>query len=121
MAHAFAELRRPGVAPLEEAAAYRQLVDLGWRTFDIAAAVGRSHRYVQKRLLLLRLSAEMKEAVAKGWLHISIALALGLLPEADQAVGRQHHFRGEIGWRTAQDIRLRASRLTRRQTRTNAA
>lgn len=120
VAQALAELRRPGVTPLEEAAAYRQLVDAGWRTFDIAAAVGRSHRYLQKRLRLLRLSAELTEAVAKGWLQISVALALSGLPDEEQSIGLQHHFRREVGWSTAHDIRQRAS-LRRRRSRRQIA
>lgn len=67
-AHEAAELRlvenieREDLHPLEEAAAYEELLDGGWEPEDVADQVGRTPRYVYGRRKLLDLVEEAREA-----------------------------------------------------------
>jgi ParB family chromosome partitioning protein len=70
---------RNDLAPMEEAEAFAQLVKLGQGTDDIADAVGRTRRYVQLRLdLLKRLAPKAQEALRAGDITVEQARALTL-------------------------------------------
>ena len=59
-------LQRQELTPLEEAAGYRQLLELGWKQKDIADRTGRSAGVVSKRLKLLDLPGELIPAISDG-------------------------------------------------------
>ena len=80
-------VQRADLAPLEEAAAYRQLVDeFGLTHGQIAARVGRNRVSVTNAIRLLGAPPEVKEALAAGRISEGHARALlGLKSDAEQA------------------------------------
>lgn len=75
-------LHRADLNPLEEAAAYRQLLDdLGMTHDELAAQIGRSRSYVSNTLRLLQLPPAVQLRVAAGVLSAGHARAL--LAESD--------------------------------------
>lgn len=59
--------------PLEEAAAYKRLADLGIKPVEIARRIGRSEAHVADRLSLLGAAPEVKEALKNGKLGSTLA------------------------------------------------
>lgn len=59
-------LMRQDLDPLEEAAGYKALADIGYKQTEIAAAVKRSQPAIAKSMGLLRLPAEVQEMVRDG-------------------------------------------------------
>jgi ParB family chromosome partitioning protein len=81
-------IQRADLNPLEEAAAFRQLVDeFGLTQEQVADRVGKSRVAVTNTIRLLRLPAEVKQALADGTVHEGHARALLALstPEAQVA------------------------------------
>lgn len=79
-AHALAalleNLQRVDLTPLEEAAAFDQLVNMnGWSTAQVADKVSKTQRFVQLRLQLLKLTDDQKARLNKGELTVKQALA----------------------------------------------
>jgi ParB family transcriptional regulator, chromosome partitioning protein len=75
-------LQRTDLAPLEEAAAYRRLVDdLGMTQRALGARIGRSQSHIAKRLALLELPDEAKTALDSGRIVLEEAALLGKLTE----------------------------------------
>lgn len=68
-------LQRADLNPVEEARAYRVLVDAGWTQTDVARATGRSVATVSHRLALLVLTPEEQDLVARGEIRKSHAIA----------------------------------------------
>ena len=79
-------IQRENLNPIEEALAYRRLVDeFLLRQEDIADAVGKDRASVANYLRLLRLPDDVREKLASGALSMGHARALLALPnEADQ-------------------------------------
>ncbi len=78
-------LHRQDLSPVEEAAAYRQLMDdFGLTQDEVAARVGKSRSAVANMLRLLQLSPEVQRLVATGQLSAGHARALVMVN--DQAV-----------------------------------
>lgn len=74
-------LHRSALNPLEEAAAYSQLLsDFGCTTEELAARLGRSRPQVANTIRLLRLPVEVQRRVAAGVLSAGHARALLALP-----------------------------------------
>ena len=74
-------IQRADLNPLEEAAAFRQLVDeFGLTQEQIAGRVGKSRVAVTNTLRLLRLPAEVKQALTDGVIREGHARALLALP-----------------------------------------
>lgn len=69
-------LLREDLNPIEEAEAYRELVEAGWTHDGIAAKVGKSRSYVANTLRLLQLPADIRAEVATGVLSAGHARAL---------------------------------------------
>ena len=69
-------LQRQELTPLEEAAGYRQLLDLGWKQKDIADRTGRSAGVVSKRLKLLDLPDVLLPAVRDGRIRVETGYEL---------------------------------------------
>jgi ParB family chromosome partitioning protein len=80
-------IQRADLNPLEEAAAFRQLVDeFGLTQEQVASRVGKSRVAVTNTLRLLRLPAEVKQALADGSIREGHARALLALPAAEAQV-----------------------------------
>lgn len=77
-------IQRADLNPLEEAVAYRQLVDeFGLTQEQVAERVGKSRVAVTNAIRLLRLPAEVKQALADGTIREGHARALLALPTAE--------------------------------------
>jgi ParB/RepB/Spo0J family partition protein len=80
-------IAREPMNPMDEAEAFRRLVDGCLATADIAAAVGRTQRHVQSRIKLARrLSDRVKTALRAGTVTLAQAEAL-----CDADAGQQAH------------------------------
>ncbi len=76
-------IQRADLNPLEEASAFRQLVEeFGLTQEQVADRVGKSRVAVTNTMRLLRLPAEIKQALADGTIHEGQARALLALPTA---------------------------------------
>ena len=88
----FAEnFHREDLTPLEEAATFALLRELGLPQTQIAAQTGCSQSHVSKRLALLTLPPAAQEALREGQLPLNDALALAGLSPQDQADAWQRH------------------------------
>jgi len=77
-------IQRSDLNPLEEAEAYRQLVEeFGLSQAEVADRVGRSRTAIANTLRLLSLSAEMKKSLLEGKITAGHARALLGLPEEE--------------------------------------
>lgn len=80
-------IQRADLNPLEEASAFRQLVDeFGLTQEQVAERVGKSRVSVTNTLRLLRLPDEIQQALADGTIHEGHARALLALPSAEAQV-----------------------------------
>jgi ParB family chromosome partitioning protein len=80
-------IQRADLNPLEEASAFRQLVDeFGLTQEQVADRVGKSRVAVTNTMRLLRLPAEVKQALADGTIREGHARALLALPTAEAQV-----------------------------------
>ena len=78
-------LHRSNLNPLEEAAAYQQLLeDFACTHDELAQRIGRSRPQISNTLRLLRLSPAVQRRVAAGVLSAGHARALLAVPDADQ-------------------------------------
>lgn len=59
--------------PLEEAGAYKRLIDMGMSIEDISARVGKAMGTVKNRLLLIDADESVKAALAKGEITLGVA------------------------------------------------
>jgi ParB family chromosome partitioning protein len=80
-------IQRADLNPLEEASAFRQLVhEFGLTQEQVAERVGKSRVAVTNTMRLLRLTAEVKQALADGTIREGHARALLALPTAEAQV-----------------------------------
>lgn len=70
--------------PLEEAAGYKALKDLGWTVERIADKAGKSLAIVRKRLRLTHLHEDVQGAVRAGWLLPGAAALFARLESLDE-------------------------------------
>jgi len=78
-------LDRADLSPIEEARAYKGLLDeYGWSQRELAAHVNKSQGYIAQRLAILGLPQSAQEAVSTRVLSFSHARALAAVPEALQ-------------------------------------
>lgn len=80
--------QREDVPPLEQAAGYQRLIELGDDVETIATKIGRPPRYVFARLQLTKLIEPLQEDLAKGWISFGHAHLLARLSPADQRDAR---------------------------------
>ena len=96
-------IHRVQLNPLEEAAAYQQLLDEFEVTHDeLAARIGRSRPLITNMIRLLRLPIAVQRRVAAGVLsagHARALLALEGGPELARGTRRPHRRRGPVGAR----------------------
>ncbi|GIW07658.1 MAG: chromosome partitioning protein ParB [Dehalococcoidia bacterium] len=109
-------IQRADLGPLEEAAAFRQLIDeFGLTQEQVADRVGRSRSAVANTLRLLRLPAEARELVASGVLSEGHARALLMVEDERRLVALARRAAAE-GWtvrRTEQEARAPSTRPAR--------
>jgi ParB family chromosome partitioning protein len=80
-------LQRKDVHPLEEAVAFKSLVENKTRPLpveEVAAKVGKSVFFVRQRMRLNTLIAEWQDVFYKNKIHVTIALSIAQIPEKDQ-------------------------------------
>ncbi len=95
-------LHRAQLNPLEEAAAYQQMLDdFGCTHDELAARIGRSRPQISNTLRLLKLSAPVQRRVAAGILSAGHARALLAVPDS----ARQDTLAGRV---VAEGISVRA-------------
>lgn len=99
-------IHREGLHPLEEAAAYQQLVeDFGLTHEDVASRVGKSRVAVTNSLRLLQLPAPIQRWVADGRLTAGHARALlGHPDRARQEALAQQVLAGELSVRATEEL-----------------
>jgi ParB/RepB/Spo0J family partition protein len=74
-------IHRAELTPLEEAQAYKRLLDGGMPLDDLVAKVGKSKAYIYHRSRLLALAPEVQEALAGGELKLAYAEAFARVPD----------------------------------------
>jgi ParB family chromosome partitioning protein len=78
-------IQRKDLPPLLEAEHLQHRLDRPGQTMrSVAAAIGKSHAYVQQRLDLLRMIPELQALFREGTINIRIGRQLGILPETEQ-------------------------------------
>lgn len=77
-------IHRADIHPLDEAAAYATLVQLGVSAQDIARRIGRSVHHVQARLLLERLVLPIRRLMVRGRLGVGTSELIARLPRDHQ-------------------------------------
>jgi ParB family chromosome partitioning protein len=83
-------LQRADLNPLEEAKAYRALLDTGLSQRQLGAQLGRAPSTIAHALRLLKVPAAVQEQIASGALTASHAKAIASLPADEQAeLGRR--------------------------------
>lgn len=83
-AQATENLQRRNLNAIQEAKAYRRLVDAGAKQDEIANRVGVNQGHVSKRLSLLKLEPNAQESVAAGEISIEDAVEVARLPKGAQ-------------------------------------
>lgn len=78
-------VQRADLDPLDEARAYKRLVDGGLSERDIAASIHKVHSYVQQRLLLIKYPA-VAEEVQAGTIGPTVATGIARLADETQRV-----------------------------------
>jgi ParB/RepB/Spo0J family partition protein len=86
VARACENLNREDLTPLQEAAAYQQLLALGLSQHAVGKRVSRSQSHISKRLRLLELPEEAKAAVDAGRISVGDAVELVKLAEQPKRV-----------------------------------
>ncbi|HEY3071212.1 MAG TPA: ParB/RepB/Spo0J family partition protein [Candidatus Limnocylindrales bacterium] len=119
-------LQRADLGPIEEARAFRQLIDEFGSTHEaIATRVGRSRAAVTNTLRVLDAHAEVQDALAEGTISEGHARALGGLPVGMQPAVLHPIVGRDLSVRQAEElvrrVREPARRLEDKQLRTVAA
>jgi ParB family transcriptional regulator, chromosome partitioning protein len=81
-------IHRSSLSPVEEAYAFKSYVqDLGWGGIsDLAAKIGKSVSYVDKRLKLLSLPPEIIESICNSTINTSVAEELAFIDDASKQI-----------------------------------
>lgn len=77
-------LGRADMTPLEEARAFKKLLDFGLDANEVAKRVGKSWNHVDNRLQLLKLAPGLREALLKGHLPVGLAWYAAQISPANQ-------------------------------------
>lgn len=103
-------LQREDLNALEEALAFRQLLDFGLTQEEVARAVGRSRSTVANSLRLLALSTEIQLAIARGVISAGHGRAILAHPEEERSWVFQQVVERELSVRQAESLKRSASR-----------
>lgn len=110
-------LQREDLVPLEEADAFRRLMELGLGQVEVAKRIGRSQAHVSKRLALLKLPDVARTAIVAGKLPLADALELAHYaaePEVITKVLAQGFYPGNAG-RLAESVKHTLDQDRKRQ------
>lgn len=89
-------LQRKDVHPMDEASAFRSLIDIKkFSVEEIARRIGKSPRFVAERLKLNNLSTNFQKAFFNGRMTMTDALRIAKLSEESQKALAKDHDRGE--------------------------
>lgn len=80
-----ANIHRVDVAPLDQANAIQQLVEVHGSQGQVAKRLGKTPAWVSQRLALLGLTEDLQEKVTTGELKVEPARRIGRMPKAEQA------------------------------------
>lgn len=80
-----ANVHRVDVAPMDQARALQQLVEVHGSQAQVAKRLGKTPAWVSQRLTLLNLTPELQDKVETGELKVEPARRIGRLPQEDQA------------------------------------
>ncbi|MCX5199808.1 ParB/RepB/Spo0J family partition protein [Streptomyces sp. NBC_00249] len=80
-----ANVHRVDVAPMDQARALQELVDVHGSQAQVAKRLGKTAAWVSQRLTLLNLTPTLQEKVETGELKVEPARRIGRLPQEDQA------------------------------------
>lgn len=107
-------IQREDLTPLEEAQAYRRLIEVsGISHEDLAARVGKNRSTISNSLRLLGLPVEMQDALTDGTISAGHARALLMIPDPDE---RQRLF-ARIAQYSVREAEAYAARLREREER----
>jgi ParB/RepB/Spo0J family partition protein len=98
-------LQREDLAPLEEAAGYQRLVDVGWSQRKIAQRVGVSQSQVSKRIALLELPDRARAAIDSGGITVAEGLELLKLKEMPKRLATALDRVAKIHWNVEGAVR----------------
>ncbi|MGW6391187.1 ParB/RepB/Spo0J family partition protein [Streptomyces sp. NPDC055103] len=98
-------LGRADMTPLEEARAFKKLLDFGLDANEVAKRVGKSWNHVDNRLQLLKLTDAMQEALLKGHITVGLAWYVAQISPANQNAFIARWSRGQFsGQREAEQF-----------------
>ncbi|MFF3215921.1 ParB/RepB/Spo0J family partition protein [Streptomyces sp. NPDC002886] len=80
-----ANVHRVDVAPMDQARALQELVEVHGSQAQVAKRLGKTPAWVSQRLTLLNLTPELQDKVETGELKVEPARRIGRLPQGDQA------------------------------------
>ncbi|MFF5668833.1 ParB/RepB/Spo0J family partition protein [Streptomyces hygroscopicus] len=100
---------RADMTAVEEAKAFKKLVDAEYSVDEVAELVGKSAVYVQWRIDLLRLCPEAQQALGKGQLPVGLAWYVGKLSNRNQVTFLARWSRG--GFKSTRDAEAFAQAL----------
>ncbi|MER6522529.1 ParB/RepB/Spo0J family partition protein [Streptomyces sp. NPDC054949] len=80
-----ANVHRVDVAPMDQARALQELVDVHGSQAQVAKRLGKTPAWVSQRLTLLNLTPTLQEKVETGELKVEPARRIGRLPQEEQA------------------------------------
>ncbi|MFB0631808.1 ParB/RepB/Spo0J family partition protein [Streptomyces sp. AB3(2024)] len=80
-----ANVHRVDVAPMDQARALQELVDVHGSQAQVAKRIGKTPAWVSQRLTLLNLTPTLQEKVETGELKVEPARRIGRLPQEEQA------------------------------------
>ncbi|MFE3582397.1 ParB/RepB/Spo0J family partition protein [Streptomyces vinaceus] len=80
-----ANVHRVDVAPMDQARALQELVDVHGSQAQVAKRLGKTAAWVSQRLTLLNLTPDLQEKVDTGELKVEPARRIGRLPQEEQA------------------------------------
>ncbi|MEV7547520.1 ParB/RepB/Spo0J family partition protein [Streptomyces sp. NPDC089915] len=79
-----ANVHRVDVAPMDQARALQELVDVHGSQAQVAKRIGKTPAWVSQRLTLLNLTPELQDKVETGELKVEPARRIGRLPQEEQ-------------------------------------
>ncbi|MFD9336912.1 ParB/RepB/Spo0J family partition protein [Streptomyces sp. NPDC060028] len=84
-----ANVHRVDVAPMDQARALQELVDVHGSQAQVAKRLGKTAAWVSQRLTLLHLTPELQDKVEAGELKVEPARRIGRLPQGEQAAAAE--------------------------------
>ena len=105
-------IQREDLTPLEEAQAYRRLIEVsGISQEDLAARVGKNRSTISNSLRLLGLPVEVQDALSDGTISAGHARALLMIPDPDE----RHRLFARIAQYSVREAEAYAARLRERE------